>query len=98
MSQRQPLLCSRSSLLEPRFLLGGAFNMYYAYFGLEKEPFSMTPDPGFLFLTAKHREALAGLLFSITSRKGFLVLTRDAGTGKTTLLSRVRRSIPPLRA
>jgi general secretion pathway protein A len=72
--------------------------MYYAYFGLEKEPFSMTPDPGFLFLTAKHREALAGLLFAITSRKGFLVLTGDAGTGKTTLLSRVMRSMPPERA
>ncbi len=72
--------------------------MYYAYFGLEKEPFSMTPDPGFLFLTAKHREALAGLLFAITSRKGFLVLTGDAGTGKTTLLSRVMRSMPTERA
>jgi general secretion pathway protein A len=72
--------------------------MYHAYFGLEKEPFSMTPDPGFLFLTAKHREALAGLLFAVTSRKGFLVLTGDAGTGKTTLLSRVMRSMPSERA
>lgn len=72
--------------------------MYYSFFGLEREPFSMTPDPGFLFLTAKHREALAGLLFAITSRKGFLVLTGDAGTGKTTLLSRVMRSMPAERA
>ncbi len=72
--------------------------MYQAYFGLDKTPFSMTPDPGFLFLTAKHREALAGLLFAVTSRKGFLVLTGDAGTGKTTLLSRLMRSMPDDRA
>lgn len=72
--------------------------MYHEFFGLAREPFSMTPDPGFLFLTAKHREALAGLVFAITSRKGFLVLTGDAGTGKTTLLSRVMGSMPPERA
>jgi general secretion pathway protein A len=72
--------------------------MYHAYFGLDKDPFSMTPDPAFLFLTTKHREALAGLLFAVTSRKGFLVLTGDAGTGKTTLLSRLMRSMPDDRA
>jgi len=54
----------------------------------------MTPDPTFLYMTAKHREALAGLLFAVTSRKGFLVLTGEAGTGKTTLLSRLMRSMP----
>jgi general secretion pathway protein A len=68
--------------------------MYNAFFGLERSPFSMTPDPGFLFLTAKHREALAGLLFAVTGRKGFLVLTGEAGTGKTTLLTRILRSMP----
>src|SRR2546426_6208943 len=72
--------------------------MYYQFFGLKKEPFSMTPDPAFLFLPAAHREALAGLTYSILSRKGFVVLTGDAGTGKTTLLTRIFQSIPPARA
>ena len=72
--------------------------MYHQFFGLKKDPFSMTPDPAFLFLTAPHREALAGLTYSILSRKGFVVLTGDAGTGKTTLLSRIFQSIPSARA
>jgi general secretion pathway protein A len=72
--------------------------MYHAFFGLQRDAFSMTPDPSFLFFTNKHREALAGLLFAVSSRKGFLVLTGDAGTGKTTLLSRIMRSMPPEKA
>jgi general secretion pathway protein A len=72
--------------------------MYHKFFGLSKDPFSMTPDPAFLFLTAPHREALAGLTYSILNRKGFVVLTGDAGTGKTTLLSRIFQSIPSARA
>jgi general secretion pathway protein A len=67
--------------------------MYLKFFGLERFPFAMTPDPSFLFMTTKHREALAGLMFAVTSRKGFLVLTGDAGTGKTTLLSRILGSM-----
>ena len=72
--------------------------MYNQIFGLTKDPFSMTPDPAFLFLTAPHREALAGLTYAILNRKGFVVLTGDAGTGKTTLLSRIFQSIPSTRA
>jgi general secretion pathway protein A len=68
--------------------------MYLQHFGLEKSPFSLTPDPRFLFLTAKHREALAALLFAVTERKGFMVLTGDAGTGKTTLVRKLLLSIP----
>lgn len=60
--------------------------MYQEFFGLCKIPFSLTPDPSFLFSTVGHREALAGLLFAIHYRKGFVVLIGDAGTGKTTLL------------
>src|SRR5712692_9742479 len=67
--------------------------MYQQFFGLTKDPFSLTPDPAFLFLTAAHREALAGVTYSILSRKGFVVLTGDAGTGKTTLLTRIFQSI-----
>ena len=73
-------------------------NMYHQFFRLQKEPFSMTPDPALLYLTVAHREALAGLSYSILSRKGFVVLTGDAGTGKTTLLSRIFQSIPSTRA
>jgi general secretion pathway protein A len=63
--------------------------MYNTYFGLAKNPFNLTADPGFLYLTNDHREALAGLVYAIYSRKGFVVLASEAGMGKTTLLSAV---------
>ena len=63
--------------------------MYTDFFGLEKLPFNLTPDPSFLFLPLKHREALAGLTYAILEKKGFVVLTGDAGTGKTTLINSV---------
>lgn len=66
--------------------------MYEKAFRLEKSPFGMTPDPSCLMMTPVHREALAGLLYSISKRKGFIVLTGDAGTGKTTLLRSLMRS------
>ena len=69
--------------------------MYTEFFGLQKLPFNLTPDPGFLFLPMKHREALAGLTYAILERKGFVVLTGDAGTGKTTLISSVLNRLPP---
>lgn len=72
--------------------------MYQSFFGLTKEPFAMTPDPAFLFLTSAHREALAGLSYAVLGGKGFVVLTGDAGTGKTTLLTKMLRSIPASRA
>lgn len=68
--------------------------MYLSHFGLEKNAFSLTPDPAFLFLTAKHREALAALLFAVMDRKGFMAMTGDAGTGKTTLIRKLLLSIP----
>jgi general secretion pathway protein A len=71
--------------------------MYEAFFELEKLPFSMTPDPAFLFMTPQHREAMAGLTFALASRRGFLVLTGEAGTGKTTLLRRMLSSAPAQR-
>src|SRR5690242_4121621 len=68
--------------------------MYNHAFGLRQNPFNLTPDPAFLFLTEQHREALAGLTYSLLQRKGFTVLTGDVGTGKTTLLSRILRFLP----
>jgi general secretion pathway protein A len=68
--------------------------MYNHFFGLEKNPFNMTPDPGLLFIPPQHREALAGLTYAILSRKGFAALIGDAGTGKTTLLARTIQCLP----
>jgi len=65
--------------------------MYKTYFGLTKEPFNLTSDPGFLYLSNDHREALAGLVYMICARKGFVVLASEAGMGKTTLLGAVLR-------
>jgi general secretion pathway protein A len=62
--------------------------MYTSAFGLTSKPFDMTPDPAFLFLTMQHREALAGLGYALSQKKGCIVLTGEAGTGKTTLLRR----------
>ncbi len=68
--------------------------MYSAFYSLEKKPFTMTPDPSFLYLTKQHREALAGLTYAILDRKGFLVLSGMAGAGKTTLLAWVLQKLP----
>jgi general secretion pathway protein A len=68
--------------------------MYATFYGLAKKPFSMTPDPAFLFMTEQHREALSGLVYAILERKGYLVLSGVAGCGKTTLLAWVMGNLP----
>jgi general secretion pathway protein A len=60
--------------------------MYLDFYGLRERPFSETPDPKFLFLTPGHREALAQLIYGVQEGKGFIILTGEVGTGKTTLL------------
>ena len=60
--------------------------MYEEFYGLAHAPFEMTPDPSMLYLGETHREGLATLLYAVKSGKGFLVLTGEVGTGKTTLL------------
>ena len=59
--------------------------MYLDYYGLREAPFSLTPDPRFLFLSDRHREALEHLLYGIRERKGFTQLTGEVGAGKTTI-------------
>ena len=59
--------------------------MYLNFYGLSEPPFSITPNPRFLFFSAKHREALNHLLYGIRERKGFVQLTGEVGCGKTTL-------------
>ena len=72
--------------------VGGALNsqpgdqsMYCPFFGLQEKPFSITPDPRFLFLSPSHQEALGHLLYGIEERKGFITVTGEVGTGKTLL-------------
>src|SRR5580658_140389 len=77
-----------------RLLLLEAAIVYESHFGLRKKPFAMTPDPSFLVQTPSHREALAALLYGVLEEKGFILITGDAGTGKTTLLSHMLRTIP----
>lgn len=60
--------------------------MYEAFYGLRERPFDLTPNPRFLLLTGKHREALSNLQYGLTSRRGLTVLVGEAGTGKTTLI------------
>lgn len=59
--------------------------MYLEYYGLREPPFDITPNPRFLFFSAKHREAFNHLLYGIRERKGFVQLTGEVGAGKTTL-------------
>jgi general secretion pathway protein A len=60
--------------------------MYNAFFGFKESPFNLTPDPAFLYRSQQHEEALANLIYGVQSRKGFVVLTGEVGTGKTTML------------
>lgn len=63
--------------------------MYKEFYGLRANPFNMNPDPRFLFLTRHTEEALACLTYGIQSRKGFVLLTGEVGTGKTTLINKL---------
>src|SRR5580700_2209098 len=60
--------------------------MYNAFFGFTQNPFNMSPDPSFLFRSSQHEEALANLIYGVQSRKGFVLLSGEVGTGKTTML------------
>jgi len=63
--------------------------MYKSFYGLKENPFNVNPDPRFLYLTKQIEEALTGLMYGIQTRKGFITLTGEVGTGKTTLVNRL---------
>src|SRR5580658_7117267 len=65
-------------------------DMYNHFFGLREHPFSINPDPRYLFLTPQTQRALDQLTYGILSRQGLILLTGEVGTGKTTVINRVR--------
>ncbi len=68
--------------------------MYLEYFKLAEQPFSITPDPRFLYMSARHREALAHLLYGLGEGGGFVQLTGEVGTGKTTICRCLLEQVP----
>ena len=68
--------------------------MYASFFGLNEKPFSITPDPRYLYLSRRHAEALAHLLYGITESGGFIQLTGEVGTGKTTVVRSLLEQLP----
>ncbi|HEX9080525.1 MAG TPA: AAA family ATPase [Desulfuromonadaceae bacterium] len=69
--------------------------MYCEFFGFNEKPFTITPNPHFLFLSETHREAFAHLLYGIDSHAGFIALTGEVGTGKTTVLRTLFSQLDP---
>ncbi|MGC9053719.1 MAG: ExeA family protein, partial [Candidatus Hydrogenedens sp.] len=69
--------------------------MYESFYGLKEKPFSLTPDPKYLFLSEKHKEAFAHLLFGIKNRMGFIMVTGEIGTGKTTICRALLSQLDP---
>ena len=67
--------------------------MYLEFLGLRERPFSITADPSFLYLSKKHREALSHMVYGIRERKGFIEITGEVGTGKTTLCKALLRHL-----
>ena len=68
--------------------------MYNQYFGLSDSPFSIAPNPIFLYMSERHREALAHLLYGVQSQGGFILLTGEVGTGKTTVCRCLLEQLP----
>lgn len=68
--------------------------MYTGHFGLNEKPFSISPDPRYLYLSQRHADALAHLLYGVTESGGFIQLTGEVGTGKTTLIRSLLEQLP----
>ena len=68
--------------------------MYLSFFGLNEKPFAITPDPRYLYLSERHAEALAHLLYGINEAGGFIQLTGEVGTGKTTIVRSLLAQVP----
>jgi len=69
--------------------------VYNRFFGFARDPFRVNPDPSFLFMSEGHAEALATLVYAVQERKGFITLTGEVGTGKTTILNALLSKLEP---
>jgi general secretion pathway protein A len=69
--------------------------MINQYFGFSENPFNATPDPRYLFLTESHQEALASMIYGIREKKGFVCISGEIGTGKTTLIRHLLNTLDP---
>ena len=68
--------------------------MYLNYFGLSDNPFSIAPNPDYLYMSPRHKEALAHLTFGLRESGGFVMLTGEVGTGKTTVSRKLLQQLP----
>ena len=68
--------------------------MYNKHFNLNENPFSIAPDPRYLYMSDKHREALAHLMYGLKTAGGFVLLTGEVGTGKTTVCRCLLEQLP----
>ncbi|MEP4099021.1 AAA family ATPase, partial [Paraglaciecola sp.] len=68
--------------------------MYLSYFGLSDNPFSIAPNPDYLYMSPRHKEALAHLIFGLRESGGFVMLTGEVGTGKTTVSRKLMQQLP----
>lgn len=68
--------------------------MYLDYFGLKEKPFSIAPDPRYLYMSDKHKEALAHLIYGVRNEGGFILVTGEVGTGKTTICRCLMEQLP----
>ena len=73
--------------------MGSALDIYTAHFGLKERPFSLVPDPDFLFWSGEHQRAYAMLEYGILTRAPITLITGEVGAGKTTLLHHLLRSV-----
>src|SRR5262249_51181576 len=78
---------------DPQFV--GRLSMYETFYGFAEKPFSLSPDPNFLFRSQSHANAFDLLQYAIERREGFVVVTGDIGTGKTTLCRALLEQIDP---
>src|SRR5579863_1397982 len=89
---RQPVAGARLGIRRLSWYPGAV--MYLSFFGLNEKPFAITPDPRYLYLSERHAEALAHLLYGINESGGFIQLTGEVGTGKTTVVRTLLSRVP----
>ena len=82
------------SSLSSAAALDAALPLYARHFGLDQAPFSIAPDPHYLYMSERHREALAHLLFGLQGGGGFVLLTGEIGSGKTTVCRCMLDQVP----